>query len=220
MSANGGKIFVGVDGGGLFMTTDLLPVELTEINVKAYNDKVQLNWKTATEVNNYGFEIERKAETINEKGQDKWAKIGFVKGNGNSNSPSQYSYTDNKPPAEKLYYRLKQIDNDGKYKYYNAVEVVMELPKEFALMQNMPNPFNPTTAIKFQLPVNTRVTIKVYDLQGREVITLLNDEKTSGTYTVYWNGRNSSGQMVSSGVYLYKLSAGSYTKMCKMNLMK
>jgi hypothetical protein len=191
-----------------------LPVELSTLSAKAEEDNVTLFWKTANEVNNYGFDIERKY------GSDNWEKIGFVQGSGNSNISHDYSFTDRSPISGKITYRLKQLDNDGSSKYYDEVSVQFNSTLQFKLLQNTPNPFNPITAIKYQLAQNTFVTIKIYDNLGREVTTLVNEERPSGSHIVYWNGRNNNGQTVSSGIYLYKLTAGKYTETRKMNFLK
>lgn len=190
-----------------------LPVELTSFEAQNRNDNVELKWATATEVNNFGFELERKTSS--------WEKIAFIPGSGNSNHPKQYSYIDEKPVyGTDIYYRIKQIDNDGKYKYYDPIRVTLEAPKEFRLLQNSPNPFNPVTAIKFQLPVVSRVSIIVYNILGREVATLVNEDRSAGSHIVYWNGRDNQGTQVASGIYLYRIQAGNYSETRKMNLMK
>ncbi|MDP4197271.1 MAG: LamG-like jellyroll fold domain-containing protein [Bacteroidota bacterium] len=191
-----------------------MPVELSSFTASNIKSGVDLKWKTATEINNYGFEIERKDEN------GSWEKIGFVKGNGNSNSQKEYSFVDDKAPAGKIQYRIKQLDLNGQFKYYDAITVSVDVPKEYKLLQNSPNPFNPTTAIKFQLPVSSFVTVKIYDQIGREVTTLVNEEKPSGSHIVYWNGKDKNGNSVASGIYLYRLSAGNYVETRKMNLLK
>lgn len=199
---------------GFVDTNTPLPVELSSISAKAEEDNVTLSWKTANEVNNYGFDIERKSSSNN------WEKIGFVKGSGSSNISHTYSFTDQTPISGKLFYRLKQLDNDGSFKYYDAVSIQFNSTLKFKLLQNTPNPFNPTTAIKYQLPQNSFVTIKIYDNLGREVATLINEERAAGSHIVYWNGKDNFGQTVSSGIYLYKLTAGNFTETRKMNFLK
>ncbi|MDP4114528.1 MAG: SBBP repeat-containing protein [Bacteroidota bacterium] len=194
------------------ITNGTLPIEIRSFNASSNNKGIYLQWKTSTEVNNYGFEIERKNKD--------WEKIGFVQGHGNSNSSKEYSFIDDKPLTGKIQYRLKQLDNDGKFKYYEPITVNVDEPKEFKLMQNSPNPFNPTTAIKFQLPLNSFVTVKIYDMIGREITTLINEEKPAGSHIIFWNGKDSNGQTVSSGIYLYKLTAGTYSETRKMNFLK
>ena len=187
-----------------------LPVELTSFAAKIYDqDKVKLNWKTQTEVNNYGFDVER--QTIN--GQ--WEKVGFVNGNGNSNSPKQYSYIDkNLIGGSKFLYRLKQVDNDGQFEYSDIVEIGF-IPNKFELYQNYPNPFNPSSKIRYQLPKESKVVIKVYNILGSEVIELVNEQKEAGSYEAEFNASN-----LSSGTYIYKISADNYVQTKKMILLK
>jgi hypothetical protein len=193
----------------------VLPVELITFTATVVQSSaVQLKWSTATEVNNYGFDVERSSSNSG------WQKIGFVVGSGNSNSPKVYSYTDNPSGGNSFSYRLKQIDIDGKFKYYNILIVNLTTNTEPELMQNSPNPFNPSTAIKFYIPLATDVTIKIYDILGREVRTLVNKQTTAGYHIIYWNGRDSEGETVVSGIYLYRLTAGSFFETKKMSLLK
>ena len=136
-----------------------------------------------------------------------WESIGFINGNGTTTEKSFYSFTDQSPVAGKSYYRLKQIDFDGSFEYSNIVEVELTLPIEFSLEQNYPNPFNPYTKIKYTIPNVTlsgvegsRVALKVYDVLGNEIATLVNEEKPAGNYEV-----NFDASKFSSGVYFYKL---------------
>ena len=185
-----------------------LPVELFLFDASVEKGDVKLNWITQTEVNNYGFEIERKIE-------DDWHKLGFVQGNGNSNSPKRYSYIDNKPVGgNQFQYRLKQIDNDGHFEYSDIVEVEL-IPLEFALYQNYPNPFNSITRIKYQLPQECKVIIKIYNIIGAEVLELINDKKEAGIYEVEFNADN-----LSSGTYFYRILTGSFVETKKMLLLK
>ena len=198
-----------------------LPVELTSFTANASGTIVKLNWQTATEINNYGFEIERATEN------SEWQKIGFVEGAGNSNSPKEYMFTDNVGKTGNYSYRLKQIDINGEYKYSQAVEVSVGLPTKFELKQNYPNPFNPTTTIKYSIPsviarsgatrqsAGMLVQLKVYDMLGREVATLVNKEQTPGNYSVEFDASR-----LSSGVYFYALKAGEFAATKKMILMK
>jgi Zn-dependent metalloprotease/photosystem II stability/assembly factor-like uncharacterized protein len=208
-----------------FTVTSPLPVELTSFTANVNNNIVNLKWETATEVNNYGFEIERSLTPSASGGLSKgeglcqWKKIGFVQGSGNSNSPKSYSYVDkNLFGGSKFQYRLKQIDADGKYTYSDVVEVEV-VPTEYALYQNYPNPFNPTTSIRFSLPVQSKVILKVYDLIGNEITTLVNEEKPAGNFEVEFNASlvNSG---LSSGVYLYKIHAGDFISTKKLILLK
>ena len=192
-----------------------LPVELTSFSASVANGStVNLSWKTATEVNNYGFDVERSS------GNSGWQKIGFVAGSGNSNSPQDYSFTDNPSGGTSFSYRLKQIDVGGSFQYYDPVTVNLTLSGKPKLLQNSPNPFNPSTTIKFYTPNTSDVTIKIYDMLGREVTTLINHQTTAGYHVVYWNGKDSRGENVASGIYLYRLTAGNFSETKKMNLLK
>jgi hypothetical protein len=180
-----------------------LPVELSSFTAKLVDDEVKLKWITETEVNNYGFEVERKVN------QDGWNKIGFVEGHGNSNSQKTYTFIDNHLfGGSKFYYRLKQIDTDGQYEYSDVIEIE-NIPQTFALFQNYPNPFNPLTKIRYQLPVTAKVEIKIFDLTGAEVITLLNEDKDAGVHEIEFNGQDgiSTQGGYASGVYFYRIQA-------------
>jgi len=190
---------------------EALPVELTSFSGSAEQNNIKLNWQTATEINNHGFEIERLV--VNEK----WEKIGFIAGAGNSNSPKLYSFIDNTSAAStSLSYRLKQIDNDGKYSYSKEITVELNaIPTEFSLSQNYPNPFNPSTTIEFSLPKEADVILKVYNLLGQEVATLLSTQMKAGYHKVKFDASG-----ISSGVYLYKIQSGDFSAVKKLILLK
>jgi len=195
---------------------EALPVELTSFTASASNGIISLNWQTANEINNFGFEVERK---LSDKSD--WENIGFVSGNGNSNSLKEYSFTDpldlNLNLNLNLKYRLKQIDTDGKFEYSKEISVETDLstPKEFALSQNYPNPFNPSTVISYELPVMSNVSLKVFDMIGNEVATLVNEEKPAGYHSVTFEAGK-----LASGVYMYQLTAGDFSVTKKLILTK
>jgi hypothetical protein len=194
--------------------SDPLPVELTSFSAHLTSGVVTLNWKTETEVDNYGFEVERQVAG-RQAAVDTWETIGFVDGYGNSNSPKEYSFTDNNPAGgTKFSYRLKQMDNDGAYEYSNIVEVEIA-PKEFVLYQNYPNPFNPITKIKYSIPKESVVTIKVFDILGNEVRTLISEKQEQGNYEIDFEGGD-----LASGIYLYKMQAGTFSQVKKMLILK
>jgi hypothetical protein len=171
---------------------------------------VILNWRTETEVANFGFDLERSSDGIT------FNKIGFVEGNGNSNSPNEYTYSDDvEKLAGKLYYRLKQIDSDGSFSYSQVISVVLGVPDQFVLNQNYPNPFNPSTIISWQMPIRSHVTIKLYDMLGSEVTTLINEEKEAGYYNIEFNANE-----LASGIYFYNISAGIFNSTKKMVLVR
>jgi len=189
-----------------------VPVELTSFKVSVANDVVTLNWETATETNNRGFEIERAGNPEEEKN---WITLGFVKGNGSTTNISAYSFTDEQVVTGKYSYRLKQIDFDGTFEYSNIIHVVVDNPGLFSLSQNYPNPFNPVTNIKFSLPVSGQTSLKVYDMLGREVKTLINKDMPAGNYEVYFDASG-----LPSGIYFYTLTNGNFTSSNKMTLLK
>ncbi len=199
------------------------PVELVSFEATIEKQtSVKLIWKTATEVNNFGFEVERKNEN-----EEDCETIGFVEGAGNSNSPKEYSFEDCPSGAGKYFYRLKQIDLDGSYEYSNVVEVNLSSPSKFELKQNYPNPFNPTTIISYVIArsettrqsTEVLVQLRVYDALGREVATLVNEKQAPGNYAVKFDASSASGGLT-SGIYFYTLRAGDYVCTKKMILMK
>jgi len=144
-----------------------------------------------------------------------WEKVGFVAGSGNSNSVKEYSFTDSKLSTGKLAYRLKQIDNDGTTSFSKIVEVENLQPSTFDLRQNFPNPFNPSTVISYQLPVSAQVSLKVYDVLGNEVASLVNLQQEAGSYNVTLDAST-----LASGTYIYRLIAGDYVAVKKMAVLK
>jgi hypothetical protein len=195
----------------------VLPVEFSSFTAKVLNSGgVQLKWRTETEVNNYGFDIEL-SQTSEVKGQTEWTKIGFAEGHGNSNSPKDYSFIDNNAGYGKYSYRLKQIDTDGQFEYSKIIEVdAGNIPSEIVLEQNYPNPFNPTTTIKFALAETQSAKLIIYDVLGNEVAIPFNGTAESGKlYEAEFNGGN-----LSSGIYFFRLETKSRTENRKMLLIK
>ena len=158
-----------------------------------------LTGRLTTEVNSALFEIQRSKENTSE-----WLSIGKVNAAGNSNSPINYSFTDNKLQAVNINYRLKMIDADGSYCFSNVVEAEVELPKEYAISQNYPNPFNPTTRIDYQLPFDSKVTLELYGITGEKVATIINTELSAGYYTADINAGSLN---LASGMYIYRMVA-------------
>ncbi len=195
-----------------------LPVELTSFTVTISGNNVTLFWITETEVDNYGFDIERKMQDVRRENEE-WKKIGFVEGHGNSNSPKEYSFFDDNPPSGTIHYRLKQIDTDGSYEYSDVVIIETGIPKDYELKQNFPNPFNPTTKIIYRLPEDGFVTMKVFNALGQEVASLVNGNKKAGTHTIIFNGSTTGGGL-SSGIYFLRLNSANYTGLVKMILSK
>ena len=179
-----------------------LPVELTTFTATATANNIQLNWTTATEVNNYGFEILRQARLPEGKAQnDRWSLLGFVEGHGNSSSPKEYSFVDESVFPGLYRYRLKQIDTDGSFEYSEIIEVQFGVvPTEYVLAQNYPNPFNPSTTIRFSLPVTSNVNLSVFNILGEVVQVLVNETKEAGVHIINFNA-----SQLNSGVYFYKI---------------
>jgi hypothetical protein len=189
------------------------PVELTSFTAENKGGRIQLNWSTSSEINNKGFEVQR-SEVRDQLSE--WKTIGFVDGNGTTAKFHHYSFIDNIIIEGKTNYRLKQIDFDGSFRYSKVIIVeTQNITSEYFLSQNYPNPFNPTTNINFSIPEKYFVTLKVFDVLGNEITTLVNEEKPAGNYTYTLNA-----ETLPSGLYLYKLNAGDYTSMKKMLLIK
>ncbi len=195
-----------------FFIDNALPVELTSFTSTVNENKVTLKWTTATEVNNYGFEIQRLL--VNSQ-RSAWENIGFVQGNGNSNSPKNYTFIDEPSGGKEFRYRLKQIDFNGAFEYSEIVDAILENVSEFKLDQNFPNPFNPSTKISYTIPIKTNVKLHVYNLLAQMVAELANGIQEAGRYEVTFDGNN-----LPSGVYFYKLEAGNYAEVKKLLLVK
>ncbi|HQJ45082.1 MAG TPA: immune inhibitor A, partial [Ignavibacteriaceae bacterium] len=198
-----------VDNIKISVYSGIIPVELISFTSSVINNTVTLNWITATELNNSGFEIQR---SVN---KDEWASIGFVTGFGTSTDIHRYSFTDTSPLEGFSYYRLKQIDFDGTSEYSNIVEVTYGAVSDFALEQNYPNPFNPSTKINYSIKEKGNVELKIFDLLGSEIATLVNTEQNAGHYEVYFDASG-----LSSGIYLYTIKSGSFVQARKMVLLK
>ena len=186
-------------GNNLFNSP--LPVELSSFNGTATSNNVTLKWTTVKEINNAGFDIERKKSN-----GTTFEKVGFVTGKGNTYSNSNYVFSDNKLSSGVYNYRLKQTDYNGDFTYFNLSSVInISVPDKFSLSQNYPNPFNPTTKIDYNLPTDANVSLKIYDVTGRLISTLVNEKKLAGYYTKEFDAVN-----IASGVYFYRLQAGSF----------
>jgi hypothetical protein len=191
----------------------IVPVELTSFTAAAVNDKVTLNWSTATEVNNNGFQVERNSGSG-------FVTVGFVDGKGTTTEIQNYSFTDAGIAAGSYTYRLKQVDFDGSFEYSNEVEVDVLGVREYALNQNFPNPFNPSTMITFSLAADAKVSLKVFDILGQEVMTIVNNNLSAGAHEYTFDASN-----FNSGVYFYRVEATgvdgqNFTSVKKMILTK
>lgn len=198
-------------GGGFYKLDSpyFIPVELTSFTASIVNNNIILNWNTATELNNQGFDIEQSFDN------QKFEKIGFVAGFGTTTEQKSYSYKVKNVVTEKTYYRLKQVDFDGQFEYSSTIEVNGITPKKFSMEQNYPNPFNPSTKIDFTLPIESNVKISIYNLIGQKVSEIVNAKFNAGKHSFEFNASN-----LSSGIYLYKIEAGDFTSTKKMQLIK
>lgn len=187
-----------------------LPVELSSFKASVNENVVNLNWQTKTEVNNYGFDVERRVN------DGEWNKIGFVEGHGNSNSPKEYRYSDKElfVGGSKFQYRLKQIDTDGSFEYSDVVEVEV-VPVQYELSQNYPNPFNPSTTIRFSLPQATQLKINLYNMLGEQITTIADGMFEAGYHKVTFNASS-----LPSGTYIYRLESSEFVQVKKMILIK
>lgn len=188
-----------------------LSVEWSSFTAISNASHVELIWETCCEVNNAGFEIERKQSAT------EWQTIGFVQGRGTTSEVQRYSFIDNAAPTGTVLYRLKQIDFDGVFSYSPIVERIVGAPSTFALNQNYPNPFNPETRISYRLPVASDVKLELYDVLGRKLATLVSARQEAGSYLVALNTQTLN---LASGTYFYRLQAGSFIETKKMILMK
>lgn len=188
---------------------DLVPVEFTSFTSLVDGNNVILNWSTATELNNLGFEIQRSVAG------NEFATIGFVSGHGTTTEAKNYRFIDANLNQGSYTYRLKQVDFNGTFSYSDQINVEVISPVNFELSQNYPNPFNPGTTIKFAIPQSSNVTLKIFNALGQEVQTVLNQNMEAGVHSVDFNASE-----LNSGVYFYRLDAGSFSEVRKMTLIK
>jgi hypothetical protein len=237
ITVTGGRL--NVYNAALLASNFIVPVELVSMSAENTENGVLLTWITATETNNHGFEIEKlfhpfisgDGSLYGEDSEDghNWNMIGFVGGSGTTTENKFYSFIDDDIKTGFYNYRLKQMDYDGRFEYSDIVEVEVPAPNEFSLLQNFPNPFNPSTKIKFTVPLTVSgvegslVTLKVYDVLGNEIVTLVNEEKPAGSYEVEF----SAAVGLPSGVYFYRLQVylanggvQDFTSIKKMLLIK
>ncbi|QQS35204.1 MAG: right-handed parallel beta-helix repeat-containing protein [Ignavibacteriales bacterium] len=187
-----------------------LPVELSTFSASVNGSNVTLEWSTSSEMNNHGFDIERKSVNAD------WQKVGFVEGAGTTSETRSYLFTDRELVSGIHNYRLKQIDLDGSFTYHNLNnEVEVGIPDKFDLAQNYPNPFNPTTVISYSIAKESLAKLVVFNSIGEEVLTLVNELKQPGNYSYNFDANS-----LSSGVYFYKLTAGDFVSTRKMLLVK
>jgi len=223
---------------GISPSDQSLPVQLSTFTATVSGGDVILKWVTQSEVNNLGFQIYR-----SEAKDGNYTKIDFVSGAGSTAMPTDYQFTDKEVESRKTYfYYLEDVDIAGEKSKSDIVEVVVTpskklkivvppaelvkpIPKEFRLLQSFPNPFNPDTWIPYQLPCDAEVTIRIYNVFGQLINTLSLGEKEAGYYitkdeSAYWDGKNSAGESVASGVYLYAIQAGEFSATRRMVILK
>ncbi|MCU0415262.1 MAG: T9SS type A sorting domain-containing protein [Ignavibacteriaceae bacterium] len=188
---------------------DLVPVEFTSFSSVVDGSNVILDWSTATELNNFGFEVQRSTAG------NEFATVGFVNGYGTTTEVKNYRFVDANLSSGSYTYRLKQVDFNGTFSYSDEVNVDVTAPIQFELAQNYPNPFNPSTTIKFSIPQSTNVTLKIFNTLGQEVSTLINQNMESGVHTI-----NFDASQMNSGIYFYRLDAGQFSEVRKMTLIK
>lgn len=187
------------------------PVELTSFSTIVDGKNVNIYWSTNSEINNSGFDIERKLTASGE-----WMKIAFVAGYGTTSEPKDYSYSDKNLASGNYNYRLKQLDFNGNFEYFNLKNSVrVENPVKYELMQNYPNPFNPVTRIEYSIPKDANISLSIYDNSGKLIAVIDKGYKSAGYYSIEFNASG-----YSSGVYFYKLEADGYSKVMKMTLIK
>jgi hypothetical protein len=200
----------GVDQTLTMHYSSVIPVELTSFNAYADNSDIILNWQTSTEINNRGFEIYRSQDNKD------FNQIAFVTGHGTTTQKQNYSFLDKGLKSGNYSYKLVQMDFNGTINELKIVNLKINSQSiEFSLKQNFPNPFNPTTVIGWQSPVDGRQTLKIYDILGKEISTLVDEFKPAGSYEIKFDANN-----LPSGVYMYRLSAGPFIQIKKMILMR
>ena len=213
-NGNGGIPGTGTGGYVLISWETTIPVELSAFSANVANGNVVLNWTTETELNNQKFVVERRITN------SQFISIGNVLGNGTTTERKYYSFIDASVELGKYFYRLKQVDFTGSFEYSEIIVInVKYIPTEISMSQNYPNPFNPKTVISYQLPAASKVIIKVYDMLGNEMETLVNEEQPAGVYELNWDAASASGGLP-SGIYFYRIQAGSFVETKKMLYLK
>ncbi len=201
-------------------TIDAVPVELATFTVTASRNRAELNWTTASETNNRGFEVQRRSAI-----ETNWRVLGFVPGHGTTTQQKQYAFVDPSLQPGAYSYRLRQLDYDGQFEFSAERNLAVQVPQRFGLAQSYPNPFFATqsgTLIRYELsnPEPVQVELRVYNLLGHEVRRLVETKQSGGYYEVRWNGRFENGEPVPAGIYFYELRAGGLREMKKLTLVR
>ena len=222
--------YEGLNSDGFIKTFSVLsdgalPVELTSFELlETRNDGITLQWVTESEINNLGFNLDRKTPITD------WSQIASyvthpaLQGQGSVSHQTIYTFTDNTVYEDESYdYRLSDVDYDGNVEYHSLQLMGLtssNVPEQFILYPNYPNPFNPVTTIRYDLSKESFVDITIYDMLGNVVHNLVNTSESPGYKSVQWNARDKQGRAVSAGLYLYTIRAGQYSKTNKMVLLK
>ncbi len=192
----------------------ILEVELLAFTAAVEQNGVRLSWRTASETDNLGFEVQRSFDG------DRFESLGFVPGNGTSAREHDYTWFDAQTSRDVLYYRLKQVDRDGQFELYPALKVVQQLPDRLTLLGNYPNPFNAGTFIRYELPVSREVVAAIYNLRGEQVRALWRGIQPAGSHSLHWDGRLDSGEAAASGVYICTIMAGREVARLRISCLK
>jgi hypothetical protein len=197
-----------------------LPVQMTNLSAQATSrEGVILNWTTESETNSAGFHVWRgeSENAINLR-----VTSVLIPNHGNSSSRNEYTFTDRDAHGETFWYKIEEVSLDGQSQFIGpiTVEAAMPLPEQFSVSRNYPNPFNPETTIHYELPEDASVSVRVFDLMGREVKTLTDVQMSAGRYDAKWDGTNQFGNAVSSGMYFIRVQAGEFSAVRKMTLMR
>ncbi len=196
----------------------VVPVELSSFEVESVDGLVELKWVTASETNNAGFYIEY---SDSEEGPFTRLNSEMISGLGTDNNGRDYAFTDEfGEVGEKRYYRLVDVDYNGNMMTHDVVSTTVTAPKEYALEQNFPNPFNPETTIKYKVKEAGTVNISIYNMAGQLVRTLVNRQMKPGSYDLVWDAKDNNGQHVSSGTYFYRMQANNFSKVQRMQLLR
>lgn len=198
-----------------------LPVQMSSVTaISSQEGCIVLIWQTESEVNNAGFHVWR-----SEIEDSEYTRIttALIPGRGNASTAHEYTFIDRNVENGVIYwYKIEAVSTDGSSEFYGPITVqgVSPIPEEFGLSQNYPNPFNPETTLRYQLPENSKVSIRIYDLFGREVKNLVHEQQQAGYHTITWQGLDDYGKVVSSGIYFVRMQTGNFQKVCKITLTR